>query len=57
MNQKEFFNKNLLRELIYFVFSVIIIFFVIGGCALMLYCQDILGTGFLIEHQVSGKHT
>ena len=54
MNQKEYFNKNLLREFICFVFSVIFVFFIIGWCAMMLYYHDLLGTGFLIEHQVSG---
>ena len=53
MNQEEFFNKNLIRELVYFIITVILISFIIGIIAMILYFIELPGTDYLVEYQVS----
>jgi len=53
MNREEFFNKNLLHELFYFVIIVIGLFFSISLAAPAL--DSLLGIYFFLEYQTSGN--
>lgn len=55
LNQKEFYI-SLLHELRFFTVFVCLADLVINICAMELYYQHLLGTGFLITHQVSGDN-
>lgn len=56
MNREEFFNKNLLRELVYFVIVTILVSFNIGWIAVALYSSDLPGINFLTtDHIVPGQ--
>jgi len=53
MNREEFFNKNLLRELVYFVIIVICLSFSIGMAAPAL--DNLLGIDFFLVYETSGE--
>lgn len=53
MNRKEFFNKNLLRELVYFVIIVICLSFSISMAASTL--DYLLGIDFFLVYETSGE--
>ncbi len=53
MNRKEFFNKNLLYELVYFVIIVIGLFFSISLAAPAL--DSLLGIDFFLVYETSGE--
>jgi hypothetical protein len=53
MNLEEFFNKNLMRELFYFVIIVIVLSFSISLAAPAL--DSLLGIDFFLEYQTSGE--
>jgi len=53
MNREEFFNKNLLRELVYFVIIVIVLSFSISMAASTL--DNLLGIDFFLVYETSGE--
>ena len=53
MNQEEFFNKNLLHELVYFVIIVIVLSFSISMAAPAL--DNLLGIDFFLVYETSGE--